>query len=107
MKNLGQMMQQAQKMQERMQTMQEEMEAMEVDGSSAAGMVKAVVTGKGGLKSLDIDPGLIDPNDKEMLEDLVVAAVNDARGRAEARMQEETQKLMGGLQLPPGFKLPF
>ena len=107
MKNLGQMMKQAQEMQQRMQEMQTELERREAHGAAAAGMVKAVVTGKGVLRSLDIDRTLVDPDDKEVLEDLVVAAVNDAREKADEMMRAETQKLMGGLQLPPGMKLPF
>lgn len=107
MKNLSQMMKQAQEMQQRMQEMQEELERQEVEGTAAGGMVKAVITGKGTMRSLDIDPSLIDPNDKEVLEDLIVAAVNDAKQKADAITAEETQKLMGGIQLPPGMKLPF
>ncbi len=107
MKNLASMMKQAQEMQQRMQDMQGELELREVHGASAAGMVKAVVTGKGTLRSLDVDPSLVDPNDKEVLEDLIVAAVNDAKEKADEMMREETQKLMGGIQLPPGMKLPF
>lgn len=107
MKNMSQMLKQAQEMQERMQEMQQEMESVEVMGTSGGGMVSATCTGKGALRKLDVDPSLMDPNEKEVLEDLIVAAVNDARGKAEARMQEETQKMMGGLELPPGFKMPF
>eukprot|EP00752_Nemacystus_decipiens_P018109 g16241.t1 len=70
-------------------------------------MVSATVTGKGKLRRVTVDPSLLVADEKEVLEDLVVAAVNDAQGKAEARLQEETQKLMGGLPLPPGMKLPF
>lgn len=104
MKNLANMMKQAQEMQAKMATMQESLSQLEVDGESAAGLVKVTMTGKYEVRTVKIDPSLT--NDLEMLEDLVAAAVNDARGKAEAATQEETQKLMGGLQLPPGFKLP-
>jgi hypothetical protein len=107
MKNMANMMKQAQEMQERLQRMQEEMEQMEVMGTSGGGMVSATVTGRSTLRKVEIDPSLLTADEKEVLEDLIVAAINDAQGKAEARMQEETQKLMGGLQLPPGMKLPF
>ena len=107
MKNLAGMMKQAQEMQSRMQEMQAQMETLEIDGTSGGGMVNVTVTGKGELRRLSIDPSLIDPNDKEVLEDLIVAAVNDAKGKADDRMREKTQELMGGIQLPPGMKLPF
>jgi len=107
MKNLGAMMKQAQEMQTRMQEMQAELENLEVEGSSGGGMVTVVATGKGELRRLTIDQSLVDPEDKEVMEDLIVAAVNDAKNRADQRMREETEKLMGGLQLPPGMKLPF
>lgn len=107
MKNLAGMMKQAQEMQSKMQQMQEEMEAIEVQGSSGGGMVNVTVTGKGELRRLAIDPSLMVPEDKEVLEDLIVAAVNDAKNKADTTMREETQKLMGGIELPPGMKLPF
>jgi hypothetical protein len=107
MKNLQQMMKQAQEMQSKMAEMQERMADMEVEGTAGAGMVKAVLNGKGEVRSLKIDPKLVDPNDVEMMEDLIVAAVNDAKGRVEQAVQEETQNMMGGMKLPPGFKLPF
>ena len=107
MKNLSQMMKQAQEMQDRMQEMQAQMDALEVEGSAGGGMVQVVITGKGALRRLTVDPSLVDPAEKEIMEDLIVAAVNDAKVKADARMREETQKLMGGLQLPPDMKLPF
>lgn len=107
MKNLANMMKQAQEMQSKMQQMQEELERTEVDGSAAGGMVTCTITGKGELRRLTIDPSLVDPEDKEVMEDLIVAAVNDAKGRADQKMREETEKMMGGIQLPPGMKLPF
>ena len=107
MKNLGQMMKQAQAMQAKMQELQAALERTEVTGVAGGGMVSITVTGKGEMRRIKIDPKLIDPNETSMLEDLIVAAVNDARGKAEQQMQAEMAKLTGGLQLPPGFKLPF
>lgn len=107
-KNLGQMMKQAQEMQERMAALQEEVSRLEVTGQSGGGMVTVTLSGKGDARGLSIDPALLsDPSEKDVLEDLIVAAFNDAKVKADAKMQEETQKLMGGLQLPPGMKLPF
>ena len=107
MKNLGQMMKQAQQMQAKMAELQARLAEMEVAGQSGGGMVQARLTGKGELRSLKIDPSLAKADEVEVLEDLVVAAVNDARQRADAMVAEEMSKLTGGLQLPPGMKLPF
>ncbi|MBF0251062.1 MAG: YbaB/EbfC family nucleoid-associated protein [Alphaproteobacteria bacterium] len=107
MKNLGQMMKQAQQMQARMTEMQDEMEAHEVEGASGGGMVKVRVSGKFDLRKVTIDPTIVDPEDPEMLEDLVAAAFNDAKGKIDAYKQEKMAELTGGLPLPPGFKLPF
>jgi DNA-binding YbaB/EbfC family protein len=107
MKNLGQMMKQAQQMQAKMAELQARLGELEVSGQSAGGMVQATLTGKGELRRLKIDPTLAKADEVEVLEDLVVAAVNDARQRADAMVAEEMSKLTGGLQLPPGMKLPF
>lgn len=107
MKNLGQMMKQAQAMQQRMAEMQAEMEAREVSGGSGAGMVQITLNGKGELRRIKIDPSLLDSKEVEVLEDLIVAAHKDAKGKVEAQVAEEMAKLTGGLQLPPGMKLPF
>lgn len=107
MKNLGSFMKQAQEMQARMEEMQERLAATEVTGEAGAGMVRVTLTAKGDLRRVKIDPSLARPEDVEMLEDLLVAAHSDARGKAEATSAEEMSKLTGGLQLPPGFKLPF
>ncbi|MGE4220151.1 MAG: YbaB/EbfC family nucleoid-associated protein [Alphaproteobacteria bacterium] len=107
MKNLGQLMKQAQEMQAKMGQLQETLAALEVTGTAGGGMVSVVLNGKGEARSLRIDPSLLADGEVEILEDLVVAAINDAKAKSEARVQEETSKLMGGLQLPPGFKLPF
>lgn len=105
--NIAGMMKQAKQMQEKMQTLQEEIAKMTVEGSSGGGMVKVVMTCKGVVRSLDIDPSVISPDDKEMLEDLVSAAVNDARSKGDEKMAAETQKLMADMGLPPGMELPF
>ena len=107
MKNLGQLMKQAQEMQSKMGQLQETLAALEVTGTAGGGMVTVVLNGKGEARSLRIDPSLLVEGEAEILEDLIVAAINDAKAKSEARVQEETSKLMGGLQLPAGFKLPF
>ena len=107
MKNLGQLMKQAQEMQAKVQEMQQRLSSLEVTGISGGGMVEVVLTGKGEARRVSIDKSLVDPNDVEVLEDLLVAAINDARAKADARSAEEMQNLTGGLSLPPGFKLPF
>lgn len=107
MKNLGQMMKQAQEVQTKMQEMQDRLADAELTGASGGGMVTITMTGKGEVRRVAIDPTLIVPDDKEVLEDLIAAAVNDAKQKVDAFTQEETQKIMGGLQLPPGVKLPF
>jgi len=107
MKNLGQLMKQAQEMQSRMAEMQERLQEAEVVGQAGGGMVQVTVNGKHEVRRVKIDPALIDPAEAEVLEDLIAAAVNDARGKIEVYMQEEMQKLTGGMNLPPGFKLPF
>ena len=107
MKNLGNLMKQAQQMQSKMADMQAKIGEMEVEGVSGGGMVKVTMTGKGETRRLKIDPSLVDKDDVEMLEDLVVAAINDARSKSEALMQGEMAKITAGLPLPPGMKLPF
>ena len=107
MKNLGQMMKQAQQVQAKMAEMQERLGSLEVEGAAGGGLVRATITGKGELKRLKIEPSLVDPKEVEVLEDLVVAAVNDARGKVDALAAEEMKKVTGGLALPPGMKLPF
>jgi len=107
MKNLGQLMKQAQEMQSKMAEMQERLESSEATGAAGGGMVQVTVNGKQVVKSVKIDPALIDPEEVEVLEDLVVAAVNDARQKMEEEVQKEMQGLTGGLSLPPGMKLPF
>ncbi|WP_207458026.1 YbaB/EbfC family nucleoid-associated protein [Azospirillum sp. SYSU D00513] len=107
MKNLGEMMKQAQQMQAKMQEMQSRLGDIEVTGQSGAGMVTVTVNGKSEMKKIKLDKGVVDPEDIEVLEDLIVAAFNDAKNKVEQQVAEETSKLMGGLKLPPGIKLPF
>lgn len=107
MKNLGQMLKQAQGFQSKMAGMQEEMAGLEITGSSGGGMVQITLNGKGEARKLKIDPALVTPDDAEVLEDLILAAFNDAKGKVEKAMQEKMSELTGGLALPPGMKLPF
>ncbi len=107
MKNqLAGLMKQAQQMQDNMRKLQEQLAAMEVEGQSGAGMVKVVMNGKHEVRRVSIDPSLVG-DDKEMLEDLVAAAMNDAVRKVEATVQEKMSAVTGGLGLPPGMKLPF
>ena len=94
-------------MQEKMAEMQDSLVAIEIEGGAGAGLVTIVLNGKGAMQRLKIDPSLVKPEDAEILEDLIIAAHNDAKSKIEMRLQEETQKLMGGLPLPPGMKFPF
>ena len=103
---IANLMQQAQKMQERMQKAQAELATREVEGQSGAGMVKVTMTGKFAVKRVQLDPKLL-AEDRDMLEDLIAAAVNDAVHRVEVMTQEEMGSLTAGMQLPPGMKLPF
>ena len=107
MKNLAGLMKQASQMQAKMQEMQARLDATEVEGVAGAGMVTLRLSGRGELKSVAIDPKLADPAEMEMLQDLLLAAHADARRRIEAMTAEEMQKMTGGLNLPPGMKLPF
>jgi len=107
MKNIAGLMKQAAQMQKKMEEMQARMDAMLVEGVSGAGMVVVTLSGKGDLKGIKIDPKLADPEETEMLQDLIVAAHADARRKVEATVSEEMQKATGGLNLPPGLKLPF
>src|SRR4029077_13795893 len=99
-------MKQAQQVQENLKKAQEEIAAMEIEGQAGAGMVKVVMTGRHDVKRVTIDPSLMG-DDKDMLEDLVAAAINDAVRRVEAATQEKMAGLTMGMPMPPGFKLPF
>lgn len=102
---LAGLMQQAQKMQEDMQKAQEELARLEVSGEAGGGLVKVTMTGKHAVRRIQIDPSLLD--DREMLEDIVTAAINDAVNRVAATMQERMSEMTAGIPLPPGMNLPF
>lgn len=101
------MMKKAQEMQSKMAEMQDELENISVTGESGAGLVKATATAKGVLTGLDIDPSIFNPDEKEVVEDLILAAIKDAQGKAAEKAQSEMGKLTEGMGLPPGMKLPF
>ncbi len=105
LKDLGGLVQQAQAMQQKMQELQSQLERMEIVGSSGAGMIKVTVNGKGETRRIEIDASLFKPEDKGVVEDLIVAACNDARGKVEQTVQEQMRSITGGLPLPPGFRL--
>ena len=107
MKNLGNLMKQAQEMQTKMQEMQDRLADVEISGESGAGMVKVTLNGKSEMRGIKIDPSLFTSEDAEVVEDLIVAAFNDAKAKAEQHMQEQMAEVTGGLNLPPGMKLPF
>ncbi len=107
MKNIGQMMKQAQEMQAKMAELQEKLAETEVKGASGGGMVEVTMNGKGVMQGIKIDPALADPKDVEVLEDLIVAAANDAKAKAEAEVAERMREVTGGIELPAGMKLPF
>lgn len=106
MVGLGDMMKQAQQMQEKMQQMQRELAEAEIEAESGAGLVKVIMTGKHDVKSVTIDPSLM-TEDKAILEDLIAAAMNDAARKVEVNNQEMMSKLTGGIEMPPGFKMPM
>ena len=105
MRDLMGIMKQAQAMQQKMQDVQAELDTVEVEGAAGGGMVKLTMTAKGQLKAVSIDPSLLTPDEKEIVEDLIVAACNDARTKAERVMQERMAEVTKGLPLPPGLKL--
>ena len=107
MKNLAGMLKQAQQMQQKMADMQAALESAEVDGAAGGGMVTVTLSGKGEMKRIRIDPSIANPDDVEMMEDLILAAHKDAKAKAEAYAAEEMKKMTGGLELPPGMSLPF
>ena len=107
MRDMMGLMKQAQAMQAKMAEMQAELDHVIVEGQAGGGMVKATMTAKGALKSVTIDPALFKPEEREMVEDLIVAAHEDARRKAEEAMQEKMKSVTAGLPLPPGMKLPF
>ncbi len=107
MRDMMGLMKQAQAMQAKMAEMQAELDNVIVEGQAGGGMVKATMTAKGALKGVTIDPALFKPDEREMVEDLIVAAHEDARRKAEEAMQAKMADITKGLPLPPGMKLPF
>tara|TARA_Y100001970_G_C13885228_1_gene675850 strand:+ start:312 stop:635 length:324 start_codon:yes stop_codon:yes gene_type:complete len=107
MVNIGNMMKQAQELQKKMSEAQEKLNSIEVIGVSGGGLVKVTASAKGEVKHVEIDDSILSKDDKEMIEDLIVAAVNDAKQKGEAASQEEMKSITGGIPMPPGMKLPF
>lgn len=105
--NIMQMLKQAQDVQGRMAEMQERLEQVELSGKAANDQIQVTMTGKGAVRKIKIAPALVDPNEVEMLEDLIVAALRDAKTQLDALTAAETEKAMGGMKLPAGFKMPF
>ncbi|MCB1520396.1 MAG: YbaB/EbfC family nucleoid-associated protein [Hyphomicrobiaceae bacterium] len=105
MKDLMGMMSKVREMQARMQKVQEELEALTVDGQSGGGLVRVTLNGKGDMQRVSIDPSLMKPDEAEIVEDLIVAAAQDAKSKVEATVQEKMETVTGGLPIPPGMKL--
>jgi len=105
--DMGKLMKQAQEMQTKVAEMQEQLGSLTVQGESGAGLVKATATAKGELTALDIDPSIFNEDDKEVVEDLILAAIKDAQTKAQEKSQEEMAKLTEGMGLPAGMKMPF
>ena len=104
---MGNLMKQAQMMQDKMAKVQEEIARMELTGEAGAGLVKVTMTGSHNVRRVEIDPSLMVEEDKEMLEDLIAAACNDAARRVEENQKTKMAEVTGGMQLPPGMKMPF
>lgn len=107
MKSIDDILKMAANVQEELTKAQANLETIEVEGASGGGMVKVRATAKGSIRSIDIDESLLNPSEKQILEDLIVAAFNDARAKADAASSSEMEKMTSGMPLPPGFKLPF
>ncbi|MFL2660722.1 MAG: YbaB/EbfC family nucleoid-associated protein [Alphaproteobacteria bacterium] len=107
MNDMSQIMKQAKAMQEKMAEMQKKLEDAEIEGISGGGAIKVIMSGKHDLKKIDIDPTLIKADEKEVLEDLIIAAINDATTKISEHMNNQLGSLSGGMGLPPGIKLPF
>lgn len=105
--DMAKIMKQAQEMQSKMQDAQARMDDITVTGEAGAGMVQVEVSAKGNVKGLTIDPSIFNPDDKEVVEDLIVAAIKDGQAKAQEKAQEEMGKITEGLNLPPGMNLPF
>ena len=107
MNNMSQIMKQAKAMQEKMAEMQKKIEETEIEGSSGGGVVKIVMNGKHEVKNLFIDPSIVNSNEKEVLEDLIIAALNDVNKKIAENTNDQLGSISGGMGLPPGLKLPF
>ena len=107
MGDMAKMMKSAQELQQKMADLQEQMHTITVEGTSGAGLVKATCTAKGELKGLDIDPSIFNPDEKEVVEDLILAAIKDAQSKAQQRAQDEMNELTEGMGLPRDIKFPF
>ena len=107
MNNFNNMIKQAQDLQKKMAEAQEKVVTLEAEGISGGGIVKITINGKNNVTSVNIDETAIDKNEKEILEDLIVAAFNDARDKIQRKIADEMSSLTGGIKLPPGMKLPF
>ena len=107
MVNIGNMMKQAQQLQKKMAEAQEQLSSIEVEGVSGGGMVKVIATAKGEIKRILLYDSIMKPEEKEITEDLIVAAINDAKQKGEVAAQEKMKEITGGIPLPPGMKLPF
>jgi DNA-binding YbaB/EbfC family protein len=107
MKNISQMLKQAQQMQSKMAEMQEQLADTLVDGVSGAGLVTVILNCKGEMRSIKLDPSLLNPAENEILEDLIIAAYADAKSKSEAKSAEAMKELTGGIELPPGMNRPF
>lgn len=105
--DMAKLLRQAQEMQQKMAEAQARLDAMEVEGSAGGGLVRARVSAKGTVRAVSVDPALLRPEDREVVEDLIVAALRDAQERAAEAAAAEMQKAAEGLPLPPGMKLPF
>lgn len=106
MKNIANLMKQAQEMQKKMATLQDDLKNSMITAESGGGMVKATLNGKGEMTKIEIDASIISADDKETLEDLIVAAINNAKGKVDQLVQEKTKQIMSGMQLPDGLSLP-
>ena len=107
MVNFNQFLKQAQEMQKKMQSMQEQMANTEYTGKAGGGLINITVTGRGDIRKVEIDPSLLKPEEKEILEDLIVAAFNDAKQKVDQDSQNSMSNAFGGMSLPPGIKMPF
>ena len=107
MNDFNNMLKQAQELQNKMADAQKKVEQLEAEGSSGGGLIKIIVDGKNLVKSVHIDNGLINNDEKEILEDLIVAAFNDAKEKIQKKISDEMSSITGGIKLPPGVKLPF